>query len=154
MFWFGHRPSKNKVEVALGGLGEHPSLNQKMLEFFFGIVMKMKRNELKITSMVKTTTKWWGHKGWQKWRGYQYDAMDDVMSNKNARKTNFLMLFLFPHWILYAFSCPFHCSSISLNILVPSHCSNVIPSVRSMLKCLVKLQYYIYVRNKKRGWFF
>jgi hypothetical protein len=57
MFWFGHRPSKNKVEVALGGLGEHPSLNQKMLEFFFGIVMKMKRNELKITSVVKTTTK-------------------------------------------------------------------------------------------------
>jgi hypothetical protein len=32
MFWVGHGPSKNKVEVALGGLGEHLSLNQKMSE--------------------------------------------------------------------------------------------------------------------------
>ncbi len=68
-------------------------------------------------------------------------AMDDVVINRNATKTIILMLFLFPHWILYAFLCPFHCSSISLNILVASHCSNVIPNVRSMLEPLVKLQY-------------
>jgi hypothetical protein len=69
------------------------------------------------------------------------DAMDDVVNNKNARKTIFLILFLFPHWNLYAFPCPFHCSSISPNIVVPPHCSNVIPNVRSMLEPLVKLQY-------------
>lgn len=137
MFWFDHEPSKNKVEMALGGWGNILVWIKKCFKNF-GIVMKMKRNELKMTSMVKTTTKWWGHKGWQKWRGCQFDAMDDVVNNKNARKTIFLMLFLFPRWILYAF---FHCSSISLNILVPSHCSNVNPSVRSMLEPLVKLQY-------------
>lgn len=32
MFWFGHGSSKNKVEMALGDLGEHPSLNKKILE--------------------------------------------------------------------------------------------------------------------------
>jgi len=103
--------------------------------------MKMKRNELKLTSMVKTTTKMMRSQGMEKMKGCCYDAMDDVVSNKIARKTIFLMLFLFSHWILYASPCPFHCSSISLNILVPSHCSNVIPSVRSIFEPLVKLQY-------------